>query len=384
MEGTTRWPQAEHEPDRGGNAANYPVGDKARRLDAVAATRADPGRDVGTKGILNSFPRWQTVSGPGMTRTSFVAASKAYLTAMRPYYRPSTLEWWRRNFTTIRADLEALIEDGSIKRTTPSQIGDKDIEALLLRWRERLDVSTQEKYLMTLAGLLEWCGNPVVSIMRKRKHVRFPHGPAKPIRVLGPDELARIRAAIEALDGWSGSVARFLVGFLPCTGLRPKEFRLAGLKDIDLTKGRILVAHPKGEQAWASADFAPIPPMARPVLEDFLAERADYLEGRECEWLVPYVRMSGEIGPWSDAMLRKLKGQLSRGSGVAFSLKTFRATFAQIAKDRGVSIEKVSRALRHMSTDTTEAFYARIRADDAFRDIDRAFDLPEIRVKEPA
>ena len=46
--------------------------------------------------------------------------------------------------------------------------------------------------------------------------------------------------------------------------------------------------------------------------------------------------------------------------------------------------EKVSRALRHMSTDTTEAFYARIRADDAFRDIDRAFDLPEIRVKEPA
>src|SRR5207249_803199 len=302
VEGTTRWPQAEHEPDRGGDAANYPVGDKARRIDAVVATRADPGRDVGTKGILNTFPRWQTVSGPGMTRTSFVAASKAYLTAMRPYYRPSTLEWWRRNFTTIRADLEALIEDGSIKRTTPSQIGDKDIEALLLRWRERLDVSTQEKYLMTLAGLLEWCGNPVVSIMRKRKHVRFPHGPAKPIRVLGPDELARIRAAIEALDGWSGSVARFLVGFLPCTGLRPKEFRLAGLKDIDLTKGRILVAHPKGEQAWASADFAPIPPMARPVLEDFLAERADYLEGRECEWLVPYVRMSGEIGPWSDAM----------------------------------------------------------------------------------
>src|SRR3989442_8887235 len=77
VEGTTRWPQAEHEPDRGGNAANHPVGDKARRTDAVVATRADPGRDVGTKRILNSFPRWQTVSGPGMTRTSFVAAAKA-------------------------------------------------------------------------------------------------------------------------------------------------------------------------------------------------------------------------------------------------------------------------------------------------------------------
>ena len=52
--------------------------------------------------------------------------------------------------------------------------------------------------------------------------------------------------------------------------------------------------------------------------------------GRECGWLVPYRRVSGEIGPWSDAMLRKLKGELSRGRGVAFSLKTFRATFAQM------------------------------------------------------
>ena len=106
--------------------------------------------------------------------------------------------------------------------------------------------------------------------------------------------------------------------------------------------------------------------------------------GRECGWLVPYRRVSGEIGPWSDAMLRKLKGELSRGRGVAFSLKTFRATFAQMANERGVSIEKVSRALSHMSTETTEAFYARIRADDAVRDIDKAFDLPEIRVQDRA
>ncbi len=135
----------------------------------------------------------------------------------------------------------------------------------------------------------------------------------------------------------------------------------------------MLVAHPKGEGSWAVEDYAPIPAAARPVLEDFLAERAGYLGGVECDHLMPYHRVSGDVGPWSDAMLRKLKGEIVRRSGVVFHLKTFRATFAHI--------EKVSRALRHTSTETTEAFYARIRASDAFRDIDKAFDLPEVRAE---
>lgn len=61
-------------------------------------------------------------------------------------------------------------------------------------------------------------------------------------------------------------------------------------------------------------------------------------------------------------------------------LKTFRATFAQAAKDAGAPIQAVSRALRHRTTKTTEAFYARIRADDAFREIDRAFERPPVKV----
>ena len=88
----------------------------------------------------------------------------------------------------------------------------------------------------------------------------------------------------------------------------------------------------------------------------------------------------------ADGELRRgpvgLKGEIARASGVTFSLKTFRATFAQTLSDRGVPIEKVSRALRHSSTETTEAFYARIRASDAFRDISKAFDLPEVRLSD--
>jgi hypothetical protein len=51
----------------------------------------------------------------------------------------------------------------------------------------------------------------------------------------------------------------------------------------------------------------------------------------------------------------------------------FRATFAQMAKDCGVQIEAVSRALRRSNTRTAEQYYARIRADDAFAELERAF-----------
>src|SRR5438445_10511671 len=39
-------------------------------------------------------------------------------------------------------------------------------------------------------------------------------------------------------------------------------------------------------------------------------------------------------------------------------------------------IEAVSHALRHRTTKTTKTFYARIRADDAFHDIEQALARP--------
>ncbi len=118
------------------------------------------------------------------------------------------------------------------------------------------------------------------------------------------------------------------------------------------------------------------PGFVRPAVEDYLAERATYLQGAECESLVPYRRVSGDLGPWSDAMLGQLKGELAKRSGVDLSLKTFRATFAQLGIDGGARTEAVSRALRHHSTRTTETYYARIRADDAIHEIERALARP--------
>jgi integrase len=76
-------------------------------------------------------------------------------------------------------------------------------------------------------------------------------------------------------------------------------------------------------------------------------------------------------------MLRKLMKRirdvsgLKRGEG---SLKTYRATFGQTAKDAGAQIDSISRAMRHRTTMTTERYYARVRPNAAFEDIRRAVD----------
>ena len=164
--------------------------------------------------------------------------------------------------------------------------------------------------------------------------------------------------------------------------LRPSEpqRRRRRVEDVDVTLWRILVSHPKGEDSWAAPDYAPILGPAREPLREFLVEREAYLAGETSEWLVPYRCPGGAIVSWDDSLLLELKADLAEASGVRFSLKTFRATFGQMSVDRGVAIEKVSRAMRHKSTKTTEAFYARIRSENAFVDLERAFERPVVRL----
>jgi integrase len=220
---------------------------------------------------------------------------------------------------------------------------------------------------------MEASGNGIIATMRRRK-VRFPRGVQKPIRVLSDSELQRLLEAADKLPNpWWCSVARLMVSLLTYSGLRRKEFRLLKLVDLDVERWRILVSHPKGEGSWAAPDYAYIAPQARRTVLWFLEQRLEFLGNDEHEALVPYRRQTGEVTYWSDPMLGKLKAELERISGVRFSIKTFRPTFAQKAKDSGAPIEAVSRAMRHASTRTTEQYYARIRADNAFSDLDRAF-----------
>ncbi len=307
-----------------------------------------------------------------------------FLESVKGLLGERTIQRLKRNLRTIMRYLQTLRDQGKVSATNPAKLKERDIAALLYHWQTRpsrygrpLDLDTQRKYLSDLDGLLESCGNGSISAMR-RKRVRLPKSIPKPIEVLSPEDGERLRRAAESIEGWEGSVARLLVGLLPGSGLRRKELRLARIQDLDMKRWRIRVCHPKGEGAWAAEDYAPIATQeARQAIADFLAEREVFLGGQRCEALIPYryrkVPRAGTLDYWPDAMLGKLKADLERTSSVAFHLKTFRATFAQVAKDGGARIEAVSRALRHRNTKTTEQYYARIRPDDAFEEVEQAF-----------
>ncbi len=89
------------------------------------------------------------------------------------------------------------------------------------------------------------------------------------------------------------------------------------------------------------------------------------------------VTVDGTVSECAEACVRKLVSQLVKASGVQFSLKTYRSTFAQDAKDHGFGIEEVSRSMRHKGSKATEAYYARIRPEAAFQGV--AERLPQPR-----
>lgn len=318
-----------------------------------------------------------------MGRYPWSTCTQAYLEAVKQYYSPSTLRTMRRGLHMIGKAFDDLKKAGRATTTNPKNLTRPDIEALLGWMRERptrdgegLKPATQANYIGYLQNLLRWVGNPVMDTMKSLHHVRFPQKVSGEVRVLSEDELRAILAGLENMPGWDGSVARFATTMYAYSGLRRSELRLARLKDLDTEKWTILVAHPKGEMKWASAGTATILPPAHEAVLKYLAERREYLDENkvsEAEPLIPVVYMGGRVRYWTDGVWGRVKMDAANWAGIPFRYQELRATFAQMCKDRGASIEAVSRALRHRTTRTTELYYARIRSDHAFRELQKVF-----------
>ena len=212
--------------------------------------------------------------------------------------------------------------------------------------------------------------------MKLLRHVRFPSKCQPEIKTMSEETVERIRMALVDMPGWDGCVARFMVAMHPYSGLRRSELRRARVQDLDTTAWTITVAHPKGENRYASPGIAPILPPARKAVLRFLCERKKLLAKHglsEFESLVPHISRRGTLTEWTDGMWGKVKDDAQKWAGIPFSFRAFRATFAQMSKDKGANIEAVSKALRHRTTKTTETYYARIRGEKAFQELERAW-----------
>lgn len=318
-----------------------------------------------------------------MGRYPWIPCAHAFLEAIKPYYAASTHRTIKRGLRLIGRAFEELKSKGKVSTSNPRKVTQADIEAFLEWMKERktrngvgLRSATQANYMGYLAELLIMCENPVMDQMRARHHIRFPQKVSPEIRVLSEINVELIRSKLEKMPGWEGDVARFIVAMYAYSGLRRSELRRARLEDLNIVQWKILVVHPKGETRYATEGTAPILQPARQTVLDYLKAREKYLREHGvhgCESLVPRVSNDGGVDYWTDGMWGKLKDDAQRIAGMPFRIQQLRATFGQMCKDRGASIESVSRALRHRTTKTTELYYARIRPEDAFRELENAF-----------
>ncbi len=300
---------------------------------------------------------------------------------------PTTRADRHRALRRIGQVFEALKAEGKVSTMNPEKMRETDVSAFLAWIADNLDSSTAAKYVRFLGEVLAFAGNGVMSVMRARHVARFPKPARKPIRAVS---WKTILALLEACDRisieWWGHVGKAVTALLACSGLRPTEARMARFKDLDTVRWTIRVAVPKGLGRYATADQeSPVMPDARPVLLDYLDIRAASLRklGRDPETVEAlfsfWNRCSTRnpiVGYWRPSSWRDLKQAIEKESGITFRWKDLRPTFAQEAKNRGAPIEAVSRALRHSSTAVTEAWYARIRAEDAFDALQEAWTTP--------
>src|SRR5947208_7446372 len=207
--------------------------------------------------------------------------------------------------------------------------------------------------------------------------VHLPNRAEKPIHVKDDAWYEDAMRRLDGISNWGATAIRFALAFYYHTGLRVKELRLARLSDLDTARWTLTIEHPKGECAWASAgERIAIFPSVRPHVLDYLDARARRLrdlglEPEAVEALIPNDR--GDY--YSEARWRRRRLESFREAGIErANFRLLRPTFAQRLKDRGAQIEAVSKALRHSSTATTERFYARIRTERAWDDLERLWE----------
>jgi integrase len=262
------------------------------------------------------------------------------------------------------------IEAGKVKgltTTNPYKMGEKDVKAILdFLKRKELENETTMKYLQFINGLLIHCGNRSLDDLRFNSPHLFPKRTRKPIRYLTENQLNNVRNAAEDVEGWKGSVLRFLTAAYPGTGLRPSELRTAHIEDLDTNRWTLRVRHPKGEGTFGARRTVAIMPPFRKAILLYLDEREMFLrtKGMNSKYLVPAL-VKGKDEPYSSNHFRKIKKELEEATGIEFRLKDFRSTFATLTrkKDRG-SLPDVSEQLGHSSLVVTQQFYSDIDAND--------------------
>jgi len=315
-----------------------------------------------------------------MGRYPFEAALKPYLTVRKASWKKLTREERERKFRYLSRVFRDLKKENKIGTTNPKKMTESDILAFE-EWMldDGLDPATRAKYRCMVKDFLNWNENYVYERLIQKKYISTKQ-PPKPIKTLNEEEFDTLLSYAEKnRDNWTENMAYFIVGMCGYLGLRPKEIREANVEDINKHKWIFTVQHPKGEDSYGEKREIPIVAPLRPIIQEFLGVREQYLKENgilSAKPLIPSINNNNgkiSVTEYSSNRFRVIARKLAQDSGIHFQVKMLRSTCGQILKDRGTSIESVSKFLGHSSTKTTEKFYCRLRDEAMFQEINSIF-----------
>lgn len=301
-------------------------------------------------------------------RNPFRTYAESHLKEIAPFRAEETVAEKRRKLRMLERVFSELRDRGLVDSMNPKCFDDQTIGAFV-KWSESAghDMTYTGQMLNHLNGLLRHVGNGTIDNLRQKGLLQTDPGPA-PIVPKDGTWVSDAISRLETLDGWDATVVGFAVQIYFGTGLRPKELRLARMADLDTATWWMKVSAPKGLRRWTSGrDRVLIMDHLRPVVQDFLYKREKHLqelglEPRTVEPLIPNVLGHYYKGPaWNMLRYRTLQKV-----GLQGDYRILRPSFAKERREDGNDVETVSRMLRHTSVVTTQKFYDRMEATDAW------------------
>ncbi len=206
-----------------------------------------------------------------MERHPFIVTMRAYLDGIQSTVGQATL---RERESKLLYLFEVMLE---LRLSPDPRTMDKEeIDALVLWMRERnLGLAYQAKLWQYVRGLLAFVGNNILEVMKARGQWRPPKRAYRPVTVKDDSWFSATVARLANETGWRPRMVLAATAIYYHTGLRPKELRLAALKDLDLQRWILTVLHPKGEGAWAvDGEQVRLFPEVRPFVLDYIGFRA--------------------------------------------------------------------------------------------------------------
>lgn len=331
-----------------------------------------------------------------MGRYPFLTRLTAFLREIRPYYALVSHGNMSRKLRQIHNMLQELKKDDPTLATNPERIGEREVGALLeyMKGRTRhrkkpMSVSTQVCLIGNLSVFLEYHDNTVISRMRKKKLLRLQNHSSGPLSSPSESEIEKVVRELESLASAGDTKSLGILGLIllgAYAGLRPKEARLADLRDLTMENWTLVVMHPKGEESWGRKRRARIICAGRPLIERFLRMRSEELRKRGIPDegnlpLVPCFRADGTISHWSSTYALQVKHKLEESLKLSFGFQMQRRAFGQNSLDRDARYDSVSVALGHKTTRTTELSYARRREEDALDDLEEAWSTSKASIQ---